>query len=93
MFRRPPYRGLQRQVPYESEASSRCAVAAAHGRSLGRVLLYVLRQVRRVSLVQHTMSMSAKLLAGVAVLLLSAAEHAAERAAHAAVLITNTENW
>ena len=97
MFHRPRSRGFQqRQVSYESEASSRCccAIGAARGRSFGQFLLYVLRHFRRVSLVQHSVSvMRAKLLTGVAVLLLSAgAAHAAERTAHAAVLITNTDN-
>jgi hypothetical protein len=84
-------------VSYESEASSRghCAIGAAGGNSLGRVLFNLLRHFCRVSLVQHDVSMMrAKLLTGVAVLLLSAGTaHAAERTAHAAVLITNTENW
>lgn len=79
----------------EKNFADRGAADAARGRSLGRVLLYVLRHLRRVSLVQHDVSMMrAKLLTGVAVLLLSAGTaHAAERTAHAAVLITNTENW
>jgi hypothetical protein len=79
----------------EKNFADRGVVDAARGHRLGRFLLHVLRYFRGVSLVQHDVSMMrSNLLAGVAVLLLSAgAEHAAERAAHAAVLITNTENW
>jgi len=61
MFRRPRFRGLpQQQVPYESEASSRgrCAVDAAGGRSLGRILPNIQRRVCRVSLVQHSVSVA-----------------------------------
>ncbi len=84
-------------MSYESKAFSRgrCTVAATGECSLGRVLFNILRQLRGVSLVQHDVSMMrANLLAGIAVLLLSAGTaHAAERAAHAAVMITNTESW
>jgi hypothetical protein len=78
----------------EKNFADRGVVDAARGHRLGRFLLHVLRYFRGVSLVQHNMSMMTNLLAGIAVLLLPAgAAHAAERAAHAAVLITNTENW
>src|SRR5262249_46612859 len=73
MFRRPPYRGSRRHD--ESKASNRhCrAVHATGERSLGRILLYVLRYVRRTSLVQYAVSvMKAKLLTGVAALVLHA---------------------
>src|SRR5437762_1191288 len=98
MLVRPRYRGFQQQqVSNENQASSRgrCAVDAAGECSLGRTMLYILRQLRRISLVQHDVSMMrANLLAGIAVLLVSAGTaHAAERAAHVAILITNTENW
>jgi len=78
-----------------SNFARHCAVDAARGRGPGRFLLHVLRYFRGVPLVQHDVSMMrAKLLAGIAVLLVSAgAAHAAERAAHPAPLITNTENW
>jgi hypothetical protein len=74
MFRRPPSRGLpQQQVSNESEASNRRGVDAAGGSSLGRTMSNILRRICRISLVQHHMSMMrANLLAGVAVLLLSA---------------------
>jgi hypothetical protein len=63
MFHRRRSRGFQqRQVSYESEASSRghCAIGAAGGRSLGRIVHYVLRHLRRVSLVQHAVSVRGK---------------------------------
>jgi hypothetical protein len=59
MFHRPRSRGFQqRQVSYESEASSRghCAIGAARGSNLGRVLFNLLRHFCRVSLVQHAVS-------------------------------------
>jgi hypothetical protein len=60
-FGRPAalYRGFQqRQVSYESEASSRCgcAVAASGECSLGWILPNILRRVCRVPLVQHSVS-------------------------------------
>jgi len=83
MFRRRPYRGFQqRQVSNENQASSRhgCVVAAACGSGLGRFLPNILRRVRRISLVQHDVSMMrTNLLAGIAVLLMSAGTaHACE---------------
>ena len=72
MFRRPRFRGLQQQqAPYESEDFNRCrcAVAAAGGSSLGRVMSNILQRVCRVALVQHEVSVMKKvLLAGIAVL-------------------------
>jgi hypothetical protein len=84
MFRRPQYRGLQQQqVSNENEASSRhgCVVAAAGECSLGRSMLNILRHIRRISLVQHDVSMMrAKVLISVAALVLHAsAAHATEQ--------------
>jgi hypothetical protein len=78
---RPPYRGLG-QVCDESEASNRCAVAAARGCSLGRGVSNILRRVRRISLVQYDMSVMKKMLiAGIAALLMATPSpvHATER--------------
>jgi hypothetical protein len=57
----------------EKNVAGRCAVAAAGGSSLGRVLHGILRHIQRVSLVQHAVSMMrANLLVAIAVLLMSA---------------------
>jgi hypothetical protein len=64
----------------EKNFADRGVVDAARGHRLGRFVFYILRHLRRVPLVQHDMSMMrAKLLSGVAVLLLSAgAAHGCE---------------
>jgi hypothetical protein len=86
VFRRRRFRGFQqRQVFDENKGSNRDrCIDAADERSLGRFLFHVLRHIRRISLVQHDVSMMRKaLLTGVAVvsLLGASAAHATEQTA------------